>query len=153
MLTALLILTLGCTTTTTTTVSVCTLEVTETTPAEAAAGESVVLTASPTTTVFDSLVTVAGVSADITDITRTECEACDACREVNACLACGDCDVCDVSCAAECVETVTFTMPSVGVGVQPVQLLNAYGASQPVDVTVLDVASDTGDTDTGAGGK
>jgi hypothetical protein len=152
MLTVLLTILAGCSTTASTTVSVCALEVTALAPVEAAAGETVVMTASPTTTVLDSAVTVGGHRADILDITRESCESCDACRSVNGCLACGDCDSCDLACENTCVETVTFTVPAESVaGAAGVQLFNAYGVSESISLTVLSATSDTGGGDTGAG--
>lgn len=150
MITVLLLL--SCTTVTTTSVSVCNLDLTTLTPVEAAVGDTVVLTGGPTTELYDTLVTVGGTTAPITDITRSNCESCDSCRSANACLACGDCDNCDQLCESECIESITFTIPAVGSGPQPVQLINAYGVSATETLTVLSNGADTGGaTDTGGG--
>jgi hypothetical protein len=151
MLTVLLLL--SCTTITATSVTVCNLELTSLSPSEATVGDTVVLTGGPTTERYDTLVTVGGTTAPITDIIRTGCESCDTCRSVNSCLACGDCDNCDQLCASECVESVTFTLPPVDPGLQSVQLLNAYGVSAAATLTVLSPGSDTGAGEDTGGGK
>lgn len=146
------LLLLACSQITTTTVGTCTVEVTDLSPAEAPPGETVVLTGSPMTQLYDTLVTVNGQQATLSELSRTNCESCDACRTTNACLACGDCDNCDQLCNEDCTETISFVVPEVTTGTHPVQLINAYGVSQPTTLNVHNSNTDTSSpSDTGTG--
>jgi hypothetical protein len=141
----------GCTTPTEILALRCDVYVDDLDPQIAEVGESVVLTGSPYTSVYDSAVYVGDTRATVTAVDRDGCTTCDSCRAQFGCTECGDCDVCDRECTVSCVETVTFTVPDVSDGDQRVQLFNGHGQSHVVELTVLDTSpvDDSGNEDTG----
>jgi len=146
------VLAAGCTTPSEILALRCDVYVAAMSPKTAEVGDSVTLTGTPYTSVYDSAVYVSDVRATVTDVDRDNCAACDSCRTNAGCTECGDCDVCDQECTVSCVETVTFTVPDVAGGVHGVQLFNGHGQSHVVELTVLGTSpvDDTGDGDTGA---
>jgi hypothetical protein len=138
---------LACSTEETVEYATCTLDAPAASPTTAAPGDTVVLTSSPLTEVWDTVVLVGGARAELVSLDRTDCDDCDDCLDEAECDACDlECEDCTETCAT-CVETVTIVVPSVAAGEQDVQLLNRYGRSALGTLTVL--AGDTGDTDTG----
>lgn len=118
-------------------------------PAEAAPGESIVATGNAFTEVYDTVVTVGGEAATIIDLERADCVECDECQVSAGCTACDDCDACATECLP-CVETLTFSVPTVPVGWHPVTLTNLHGQSAASSLLVTEGSGDTGDTgDTG----
>lgn len=124
----------------------CEVRVSEVLPAAAAPGDTVVLTASPLTSHYDTSAWVGEHRALVLDVARTDCAECDACREEQACTACDDCDPCASTCDVTCVETVTFEVPADAAGASSVTVYNAYGVSDPAALSV------SGGDDTGASG-
>ena len=154
MLTLLLASLLACTTTTVTSVPECEIEVLGLSTTEGAPGDTLVLTARPLTTDFDSALYFDSVQGELSAVDRTDCDTCDSCRELNGCTACSACSACDLTCEQTCVETVTAVVPQLGAGTVGMRLYNAYGTSPLLDFTVLE--SDTGspaDDTGGAGGS
>lgn len=141
----------GCATTTTYLADRCDVSLAELSPAEAAPGAAVKVSAGPLTRSWDTSVLVGGVSAVITDLERDGCDSCDLCRAQADCNACDDCDDCDALCALECDEALTFIVPELPAGVHALQLINGHGSSAGLSFTVLPGASlDTGTPDSGA---
>ena len=118
------------------------------TPAEARPGESVVLTGTPLTQVWDTAVYVGPTRAELTALDREGCDACDECKEDSDCTDCSDCDACDALCEEECVETATFVVPELEPGATGIRLINVHGQSEALPFTVL-AATDTGGAETG----
>lgn len=114
-------------------------------PQEAAAGDAVVLTGKPFTTIWDTSVYLDQTRALLLDLDRDSCDACDDCRDDYDCNACGDCDACDTLCAESCVETATFRVPALDPGAYDVTLVNVHGVSAPVPLTIA-APPETGET-------
>lgn len=112
-------------------------------PTEGLPGATVVATGGPFSKAYDTVVTVAGVQAEVDAVERTDCDACDSCRDEANCLACGACTECTEDCSS-CLETTTFTVPAAEPGASSVRLLNRFGGSAAVPFTVL--GADSGDT-------
>lgn len=151
MLSTLLLSLLACDDVTVSDPPTCALSAPAASPATAAPGDVVTLTTGPLTEVWDTLLTVGGVRAEVGDVTRAECDDCDTCFTTEGVGACG---ACDSSCAT-CVETVTFTVPSLAAGTWPVEVANRHGRSPRIDFVVTAPSGDTGDTgasDTGETG-
>lgn len=136
------LLLLACDTITTSYTPACILDKPTLEPAEAAPGESVVLTATPLTTQWDTAVTIGSSRAEITAFNREGCDECDLCIASNECDACGSCDTCSDVCVS-CVETITVTVPELSAGTWPVAFLNHHGQSAAANLTV------TGPAETG----
>lgn len=146
-----LLMLMACNTTTVATYDDCSVSITPT-PAAGLPGDVITLDGGPFSATWDTVVRVGGVDASVTAVTRHDCETCDTCREEADCLACGTCESCTTECAA-CVQQVTFLLPDVAAGAQPVVLYNEHGTSGAASVTVLGASSDTDaptDTDTDA---
>lgn len=141
----------GCTTSTSYIADRCDIGLGALSPAEAAPGASVVVTAGPLTRSWDTTVLLGGVSAQVVDLERSGCDSCDLCRNQADCNACDDCDDCDALCAVECVESLTFVVPELPAGSYSLQLVNGHGSSAGLSFTVLaPLPADTGAPDTGA---
>ncbi len=140
----------GCTTTTIVGTPSCELVVEGVEPASAAPGESVVITASPLTTDFDTTVQLGDQTATIDEVLREGCDVCDECRETNECSGCSDCSACDLTCEQSCVETVVFTVPALDSGPTSLLLINSHGVSEVQSFEVG--SSDTGVADDTGGG-
>ncbi|MEL6348957.1 MAG: hypothetical protein AAFV53_37985 [Myxococcota bacterium] len=133
-------------------VTVCAVDVFGAEPATAQAGETITLSVSPVTTVFDTAVYVDGERATVESVDRENCDECDACRALDLnddglpdCDACGDCDSCDRLCEQTCQETVQFVLPdAVQAGERSVQMFNAFGVTRPLALSVTADAEDTG---------
>lgn len=122
----------------------CTLDAPLAAPATAAVGDAVVLTSSPLTEVWDTVVTIGGVQAELVSLDRTDCDDCDECVADAGCTECDvQCEDCTETCAT-CVETVTVLVPALAAGSHPVQVFNRHGHSDLGTLEVL--AGDTGDT-------
>ncbi len=126
-------------------------------PVEASPGDTVTLTGTPFTNLWDTSVYVAGVRAELTEVDRESCETCDECREEQDCTDCSDCDACDVTCEQTCSETASFVVPALPAGAADVLLFNVHGESQPLSLLVLgvadsgqDSATETGSAETGS---
>lgn len=134
-------------------------------PAAAAPGDTIVASGGPFSEVYDHVVQVGGVAAEVVEVER--CLECLSCRESDPdlCLACGPCLSCDEVCDA-CEPTLSFVVPEdVPTGSTTVSILNAYGSSSAVpfevvgatdtsdtgliDSSTLDTSTDTASTDTG----
>lgn len=140
----------GCATTTTYLADRCDVTLAEISPAEAAPGAEIKVSAGPLTRSWDTSVLVGGVSAVIADLEREGCDSCDVCRAQADCNACDDCDDCDALCALECDEALTFIVPELPAGLHALQLINGHGSSAGLSFTVLPSATpDTGTPDTG----
>jgi hypothetical protein len=138
---------LSCVEAVTVEVPVCEVSLTSLSPAAAGVGDEVVLSATPLSEVWDTVILVGGVRAELSGLTRDDCDDCDSCREDNECSDCfSDCDACDAQCAADCVETATFVVPELEPGLTTVELFNTHGGSERIAFEVL------GTSDTGAGG-
>lgn len=128
----------------------CDLSLDAVTPAVAAPGEAVVITGTPFTTAFDTVVLVGGVPAEISLVDRTTCTACDTCRSENNCTGCSDCDTCDITCADTCAESITAIVPA-GAPLGPATLTvrNAHGEGRglSLEVVAVSAADDTGSTE------
>lgn len=143
---------LSCTSTANVAPSVCAVDLTAATPAEAGPGETVVLSASPLTTIFDTAVFVDGERALINGVSRDNCDSCDACRALDLdgngssdCAECGDCDSCDRLCEESCAETIEIVIPeTVEAGARAVQVFNAFGVSGTLTLNVVENQTDTG---------
>lgn len=132
---------------TTTNVRECALDVTLS-PTEAHVGDVVQLLGGPFTQPDDTIVRVAGVTAALGD--SVPCALCDACVVREACVCAGACATCDDECA-DCTPTLAFTVPDVAPGVTSVVLVNSFGATGDLWLTVLPAPVDTDvpvDTDT-----
>lgn len=100
------------------------------------------------------VVDIASVDADGTDLSE-DCNLCFECREAAECSPCGRCDgrllagedrrTCFGSNVAgkvtpgacdRCEQRLTFEVPTVEDGERPVSVLNRFGASPPVPLTV-----------------
>ncbi len=139
MLTLLLLA--ACETTSTSGTATCSLGVPTLAPTSAAPGEQVTMTATPLSEAWDTAVTVGASRATIVDLDRSTCEECDDCRDTGGCSRCGECTDCEETCAT-CVETVTFVVPELEPGTWTVELVNRYGRSEQVQLTVT-AAADT----------
>lgn len=131
----------------------CDVDVADIQPQPSKVGESVTVTGTPFTSVYDSAVYVDGVRATVTEVERAGCTECDQCRFDYGCTECTDCDACDRLCETGCVETVTFDVPPVEPGSHGLQLFNAHGQTRVLELTVQSTGfesdPDTGPTDTG----
>ncbi len=133
----------ACATTTVVTLGTCDVSLDETAALEAAPGEPLVLTGTPMTTDWDTVVWMGDVQADVVQVERVGCTSCDGCREIEVCGACEDCDACDRLCEEQCVETVTVLVPDLPAGEVDAWIVNRHGRSAPIPVTVTG-AEDTG---------
>ena len=138
-------LTAACDTSTTSVSLRCDVLLSSEAPQQAAAGDAVVLTGTPFTTIWDTSVYLDQTRARLLDVSRDDCDTCDTCREDYDCNACGDCDACDTICTESCVETTTFEVPAVAPGVYDVTLVNVHGVSAPVPLTIP-APAETGET-------
>lgn len=128
--------------------STCSLGVPVLSTTEAAPGDQVTVTVAPLTAAWDTAITVGPARATVVDLAREGCDTCDTCRATEGCSQCGECSACETDCAT-CVETVTFLVPEVAAGTWPVEIVNEFGRSERVNLTVT-ASGDTGDTgDTG----
>ncbi len=115
-------------------------------PLEAHVGDVVQLLGGPLTGSDDTIVRVSGVQAELG--TTTRCELCDACVVREACDCANACPTCDAECA-DCTPSLAFTVPDVAPGLAPVSLINSFGATNELVLTVLPTPIDTDvDTDT-----
>lgn len=131
----------------TTNVQECSLDV-ALSPTEAHVGDVVQLLGGPFTQPDDTIVRVDGVAAVLGDTTR--CELCDACVAEQGCSCVHACATCEAACA-DCTPTLAFTVPDVAPGVTSVVLVNSFGATGDLLLTVLPAPVDTDvpvDTDT-----
>lgn len=114
-------------------------------PAEAAPGDAVVATGGEYSVVYDTVVTVGGVPAEVIDVVRDNCALCDACRLAveDSCDPCGLCVQCETTCDL-CVQTVSFAVPDLAEGPTDVVITNGYGASDPIPFTVTAPPGDPG---------
>jgi hypothetical protein len=126
----------------------CDITLTDLSPSEARPGMSVTATSTPMTTTWDTAIYVRDVRAPILRLGRDQCDVCDECRSINNCTACSDCDACADTCRNSCVETVTFSVPSLSAGQAEVSIYNRHGQSNPLPLSVV-AAPDTGIVDTG----
>lgn len=125
-------------------------------PDEAVAGDAVVISGKPMTTVWDSAVYVDRTRAELRSVDRDGCDACDTCRDDNDCTDCSDCDACDALCDRDCAETATFVVPVGLSGQLPVRLFNVHGESGPLTLNVSGgdtAAQETGETGAETGGE
>ncbi len=104
---------------------------------EVRAGDTVALAGGPFTTVADTQVRVDGLTAEVLEVTREGCTVCDACRDEYGCS-----DDCAVSCT-DCVETTRFVLPDAPPGGAEAVLVNGWGASDPIELTVLPTDTDS----------
>lgn len=133
----------GCPTTTPSVLEQCELDLALDTD-QAMVGDTVTAQGRPVTGEIDTAVTVSGLLAEITDVDRVmpECEACDSCRVTADCGVCEECGICDASCA-ECIEIVSFVIPEVEPGEHAVTVVNSYGVSPPMPITVVEPTDET----------
>ena len=164
----------------------------EVVPLIATAGEEVVVTGGPFIDFFsqdggserDTIVTVAGLPAEIVSVTASgsegddpaaDCIECQTCRLDAGCPPCGRCDGRGLDSAEQratcfgspgeaidevaqripgacdrCVEQVVFVMPDAAPGEQTISIVNRFGASPAVPVTVAE-STTTGTTTTTTG--
>jgi hypothetical protein len=147
VMTLLLSLFVGCTDETTTYSLHCDLEAPVLSAISAAPGDTVVARTRPLTEVQDTVVSVGGTRAAISDLGRDECDACDECRSDAGCTSCSDCDECAADCAT-CDEWVSFVTPDLPLEEHPVTITNVHGTSGAA--RLLLTAPDTGASDSGA---
>ena len=95
------------------------------------------LIVTPSTTRWDTLITINGQSIETVDVTRSNCEECDQCKEDFLCVGCNDCDACDQLCKLNCVETTTVQVPEIMSGTYTVLAQNLYGMSKTLDLEIL----------------
>ena len=170
MLLSAALLGIACTATTTTVEPSCEVVLAPVEPESGQPGDTLVLSASPLTSDFDSVVSMDSGRAELVSVDREGCDTCDTCRDDNDCSPCGDCSACDLTCEESCEETITVLVPALDPGVRQVRVTNSYGSSnlQPFEVLAATSSDDTGgggsdsgsndDTaspadDTGAGGS
>jgi hypothetical protein len=110
---------------------------------EAMVGDVVTASGRPITGEIDTAVRVGSEAAVIVDVDRPQpaCEGCDACRVRVQCGVCEECGVCDQFCA-ECVEIVSFEIPDLAPGDAAVTVVNSYGVSAPLPLTIVADADD-----------
>ncbi|TNE91837.1 MAG: hypothetical protein EP330_03820 [Deltaproteobacteria bacterium] len=108
-------------------------------------GATVVFTGRPTSELFDTVVHVGGVEAEVVSVDRSDdCVFCDACVTDADCTGCEtSCADCDAVCET-CVETTTFLVPDLLPQETTVVLQNLWGSTDPIPFTVL--GEDTGYT-------
>ena len=133
----------GCITETTTELETCDLTI-DHPETEFVAGDSVLITGTPFTTVLDTSVRFSGVDADVVAVNRTDCTLCESCRVSAGCSACDTCVACVTSCEP-CEETTQLTIPDLEAGKYTVVFRNQYGQSIPSQWTILQ-PSDNFDT-------
>ncbi|MDP2313467.1 MAG: hypothetical protein Q8P41_11220 [Pseudomonadota bacterium] len=133
------LLMVACESTTITSDPTCAIELPTLSTTTAAPGESIVLTTTPLTEVWDTVVTVGSLTAEIVEVDRSTCDDCDDCRDTGGCASCGECDACTTACDT-CVETLTFIVPDLAAGEWPVELVNRHGRSESVLLTVSGAA-------------
>lgn len=124
-------------------------------PTEASPGATVTATGTPLTTTWDTAIYVGDTRAPILRIDRDQCTLCDDCRAKNQCTACSECDVCADTCRDICLETITFSVPTMSYGVTDVTMYNRHGQSNAIKLSILGTGDtgllDTGSVDTGKG--
>lgn len=135
----------GCTTTEVVALGTCDVTLDDAEVLEASPGEPLVLTGTPMTTDWDTLVWLGDVQAEVVQVERVGCASCDACRDVEVCGPCNDCDACDRLCSEQCVESVTVIVPELAAGEVDAWIVNRHGRSTTLPVTILG-AEDTGPT-------
>lgn len=138
----LLALILGCTTAETLTVPLCLLDTPSPTVSDIQVGETLTVTTSPVSTLWDSTLYIGAARAELTSLDRTDCDTCDSCRETQSCSGCGACDECALSCAS-CNESLSAIVPDVAEGPQSITVINHYGRSADGHV-VVHAAADSG---------
>lgn len=114
-------------------------------PAEGFPGDTIVVSGGPLTDAYDTLVTVAGVRAEVGEVSRDDCDLCDECKLDAACYDCQICQDCDIDCE-DCTESFSFVVPDTAGGDTTVVISNSYGSSEPLTFVVLGNDGDTADT-------
>jgi len=156
LLTSLLAVSLGgCITEVVTIAPDCSVEISAVEPGEGEPGSTVLISASPLTSDFDTAVTFGPERAEITSVDRVDCEDCDDCRAVYSCSGCADCPACDLTCDSTCDESITVVLPAGDPGNQPLRITNSHGSSGSLDFELLEGSAtpDTGSGDSGSGGS
>ncbi len=111
-------------------------------PSVAAPGDSVSARGGPLTEIYDTIVSVGGWTATLSEVAR-DCQACDDCRALQDCLPCESCtNTCDETCATSCTESVTFVVPEFAEANTTVVILNTWGQSLPIDFDVVQAEPD-----------
>ncbi len=157
LLTSLLAASLGgCITELVTIAPDCSVEISAVEPGAGEPGSTVLISASPLTSDFDTAVTFGPERAEITSLDRVDCGDCDECRSAYSCSGCGDCPACDLTCDSTCDESITVVLPAGDPGNQPLRITNSHGSSGSLDFELLEGSAtpdtgDTGDTDSGSG--
>ncbi|MFK7931857.1 MAG: hypothetical protein AB8H79_27010 [Myxococcota bacterium] len=105
----------------------------------AAAGDTITATGRPYTEALDTVVRVGASDAPSVDvdITASECATCNTCRSAEACGVCETCGACAEACDP-CVQNITFEVPSLDAGPTTVTVFNAYGASAPLPLEIVE---------------
>ena len=118
------------------------------TPEEANPGDVIDLVGGPASVPFDTVVTIAGLDAEVVDITREGCQFCDACRSDNGCLSCqGTCIACEELCAADCIETTRVQVPPAApFGETSIAIVNTFGTGTTPFLVLGAPPTPTGDT-------
>ena len=106
------------------------------------AGSENELNITPSTTRWDTLITINGQTIETVDVTRINCEECDQCKEDFLCVGCNDCDACDQLCKLNCEETTTVQVPEIMPGTYTVLAQNLYGMSETLDLEILSSPSE-----------
>jgi hypothetical protein len=102
------------------------------------------VTGGPLTSAYDTRAQLGGQEAAVDLIVRTDCAPCDTCREEAECTGCFPCTDCDATCET-CIESLSLEVPSLPSGPADLVVINAYGSSSPIPVTIL--RTDTGLSD------
>ena len=127
----------GCPTATPSTLEQCELDLALDTDS-AMVGDTVTAFGRPITAEIDTAVTIDGQLAALVDVDRAQpaCETCDACRLTAGCGVCEECGVCATFCTV-CIEYVAFAIPEVEPGEHAVTVVNSYGVSASMPLTVV----------------
>ena len=127
----------------------CTVEIEQISPTPLIAGQQATMTAKPMSEPWDSRISIGQSSVLAASLERIGCEECDSCRARYNCLDCFDCDSCDVLCQDTCSEQLTFQVPNALEGDFQLYLVNRFGQSQPLSISVYPQPFDTGFQDSG----
>lgn len=118
----------------------CELEV-EPLTTEVSSGEALSLRGGPMSDAVDTAARLDGALVPVLAVERMECEACDTCLENEGCHACEPCLSCVAACEP-CLERVDIKIPELETGEYSLILLNRYGASAPVTLTVRETVEE-----------
>jgi len=112
-------------------------------PTEAQVGDTITASGGPfgalqgvVGAVWDTLITVGGVQAEVADVVLTDCDACFTCRVDEGCQTCGTCTPCDTVCAT-CTQAAMFTVPELAPGPQQVLVFTSGGVSSAQTLLVV----------------